>query len=367
MAHIVIDARRMNSSTGHYAEFLVEYLQDFDQKNDYTVVLLEREKDFWKPRAKNFKVITTTADHYTFPEQLSFARLLYSLKPDLVHFTMPQQPLLWFGNRVTTVHDTTLIRYENIDMNPIVYKIRKTIFTLLMRNVIRRSQKILIPTNYVKNDLDDWTKHRYSNKFALTYESGDMIHAEPESIKGLVGKRYLFFVGNAFPYKNVGLIVDAFAKLKQKYPDMHLALAGKKDFFYEEIEKSVVERGIKDVHILGYISDGEKRWAMQNALSYVVASLSEGFHIPLLEAMHEKCPVISSDATCLPEVGGDAPIYFDPYSKNELVNAVIKLVEMPTIRGEMIEKGIENTKRFSWKKMAEETYQVYVNTLGSGM
>lgn len=359
MSNIVIDARRMNSSTGHYAEFLVEYLQDFDQKNDYTVVVLEREKDFWKPRAKNFKVITTNADHYTFAEQLSFARLLYSLKPDLVHFTMPQQPLLWFGKRVTTIHDTTLIRYENIDQNPIIYKLRKLIFTGLMRNVIWRSKKVLVPTNYVKDDLDEWTRHRHPDRFALTYESGDMINSTPEPIKALVGKQYLFFVGNAFPYKNVGRIVDAFGVLKKKYPDMHLALAGKKDFFYEQIEADVRARNLTDVHILGYVSDGEKRWAMQHALGYVVASLSEGFHIPLLEAMHEKCPVISSDATCLPEVGGDAPIYFDPYSTNELVNAVIKLVEMPGMRGEMIEQGIENTKRFSWKKMAAETKTVY--------
>lgn len=363
MSNIVIDARRMNSSTGHYAEFLVEYLQDIDHDNQYTVILLEKEKNFWEPKADNFTVVTTTADHYTISEQLTFARLLYSLKPDLVHFTMPQQPILWFGNRVTTVHDTTLIRYENIDMSPAIYKIRKAIFTVLVRNVIQRSRKVLVPTDYVKNDLDEWTGHRYENKFIRTYESGDMIHAEPEPIQDLVGKKYLFFVGNAFPYKNLGLIVDAFAELKKKYPDLHLVFAGKKDFFYEQIEKQVNELGVADVHILGYISDGEKRWVMQNALSYVVASLSEGFHIPLLEAMYENCPVISSDATCLPEVAGDAAIYFDPYKTEALVEAVTKLVEIPGLRADLIKKGTENTKRFSWKKMAQETRRIYLDTL----
>lgn len=363
MAHIVIDARRMNSSTGHYAEFLVEHLQDLDHDNRYTIVLLEKEKDFWKPRVDNFKVVTTTADHYTLSEQLTFARLLYSLKPDLVHFTMPQQPIFWFGKRVTTVHDTTLIRYENIDMNPVVYKIRKAIFTILVRNVIGRSKKVLVPTDYVKNDLDEWTNHHYKNKFVRTYESGDMIHAKPEPIKELTDKRYLFFVGNAFPYKNLGRIVDAYAELKKTYPDLQLVFAGKKDYFYEQIEKSVNERNIKDVHILGYISDGEKRWVMQNALSYVVASLSEGFHIPLLEAQYENCPVISSDATCLPEVAGDGAIYFDPYKTEGLVKAVTKLIETPGLREDLIKKGTKNTKRFSWKQMAQDSKAVYDSVL----
>jgi glycosyltransferase involved in cell wall biosynthesis len=186
-----------------------------------------------------------------------------------------------------------------------------------------------------------------------------MINSAPEPIQEIDGKQYLFFVGNAFPYKNVGLIVDAFAKLQQTYPDMHLALAGKKDFFYEQIEKDIRERNITNVHILGYVSDGEKRWAMQNALSYVVASLSEGFHIPLLEAMYENCPVISSDATCLPEVAGDAALYFDPYDTDALVSAVKKLIENPGLRNELIQKGTENTKRFSWQKMAAETKTAY--------
>jgi glycosyltransferase involved in cell wall biosynthesis len=357
--HIVIDARRINSSTGHYVERLIDELQTLDSKNRYTVIVLEREKDFWKSKSQNFKILTTTADHYTFAEQLSFASLLYSLKPDLVHFTMPQQPLLWSGRRVTTIHDTTLIRYENLDQNPVIYKIRKFIFTRLMRNVIRRSQKILVPTDYVKNDLDEWTHYKYSNKFVRTYESGDMIHADPEPISELDGKRYLFFVGNAFPYKNVGRIVEAFAELKKTYPDLHLALAGKKDFFYEQIEKQVHEHGIADVHILGYISDGQKRWIMANATSYITASLSEGFHIPLLEAMYERCPVISSNATCLPEVAGDGALYFDPHSTQALVDAVTKLIETPGLRDELISKGSENTKRFSWAKMAQETKSVY--------
>ena len=359
MSRIVIDARRMNSSTGHYVERLVHELESIDQDNEYIVILLEKEKDFYTPSVKNFSVVTSSSDHYTFAEQLKHVWLLYQLKPDLIHFWMPQQPLLYFGSRVTTIHDTTLIRYENIDMNPIIYKIRKAIFTFLLRNVIARSERVLVPTEYVRGDLDSWTRGKYTSKIITTHESGDMIHAEPETLKTLEGKRFLFWVGNAFPYKNIPRIVDAYAVLKQKYPDLELALAGKKDGFYDAIEADVRQRGIEGVHFVGYISDGEKRWAMQNARAYVCASLSEGFHIPILEAQYESCPVITSDATCLPEVAADTALYFDPNSTDELVSAVEKLFDTPGLREELIQKGHENTKRFSWRKMAEETHDTY--------
>ncbi|TAH32915.1 glycosyltransferase family 1 protein [Candidatus Saccharibacteria bacterium] len=359
MSRIVIDARRMNSSTGHYVERLVHELEAIDQENEYIVILLEKEKDFYVPSAPNFSVVTTTADLYSLGEQTSLALLLYKLKPDIVHFWIPPGPFFYFGPRVTTIHDTTLIRYENIKGNPIVYRLRKAVFTFLLRNNIHRSKRILVPTEYVRSDLDKWTKGRYSSKFITTLEAGDMIQDEPEPIKALEGKQFLFWVGNAFPYKNVSRIVEAYATLKQLYPDLELGLAGKKDHFYAAIENDVNARGIEDVYFLGYISDGEKRWAFQHACAYVCASLSEGFHIPLLEAQYESCPVITSNATCLPEVAADAALYFDPHSTSELVDAARKLFDTPGLREELIAKGHENTKRFSWRKMGEETHDTY--------
>lgn len=357
--HIVIDARHINSSTGHYVERLLDELQLLDTTNKYTVIVLDKEKDYWKPTSSNFTVKSIDADWYTFSEQLKLAQLLYKLKPDFVHFSMPQQPLLWKGRRVTTVHDTTLLHYENIDINRYVYKVRKAIFTNLLRNVLSRSEYVFTPTEYVKNDLNKWTHEKYVNKFVVTPEAGDMIHAKPEVVKKLKGKQFLFFVGNAFPYKNLDRIVSAYSEIKHTYPDLQLVFAGKKEFFYEQLEMSVGERKIPDVHFLGYISDGEKRWLFQHATAYVCASLSEGFHIPMLEAMHEECPVISSDATCLPEVGGNAPLYFDPTNTDELVDAITRLLKDPSVRNELLKKGIKNTKRFSWGKMAKETYKIY--------
>jgi glycosyltransferase involved in cell wall biosynthesis len=363
MAHIVIDARLISASTGHYSEHLLNQLQTIDTTNHYTVVVLEKEKDHWKPTAKNFTVTTAPYKNYTFGEQLGFALFLYRLKPDLVHFTMPQQPLLWLGRRVTTVHDLTLVRFENIDQNVVVYKIRKFLFAALLRNVMWRSKVNLVPTEYVRQDILSWTKGTRVAPIVVTHEAGDPLHDKPTPVQKLKEVPYLFFVGNAFPYKNLWRTVDAYRELKKRHPTLQLAFAGKKDYFYEELEARIQSENIKDVHILGYVSDGEKRWLFANAVAYVTSSYSEGFHIPMLEAMYERCPVVSSNATCLPEVGGDAARYFDPASTKQAVAAIEPLMTDQALRSDMIARGTTQVKQFSWRRMAEQIHEQYVSAL----
>lgn len=361
---IAIDARIINSSTGRYVERLISHLEELDAPHEFIVLVLKKDRDYWKPRKPNFSVQIADFPSYSFAEQIGFAAFLYKLKPDLVHFCMPQQPLLYFGKRITTVHDLTLVRFENIDMNPIIYKIRKQIFTFLLKNVIRRSQVVLTPTEFIRQDVLDFTSHNFAEKVSVTLEGWDRLAEHATPVSALKGAPFLFFVGNAFPYKNLNRLVDAFALLQKKHPALHLALAGKKDIFYEQLAAYATHRGItKNFHILGYISEAEKRWMFQNAEAYVVASLSEGFHIPGLEAMSEDCPVISSDATCLPEVYAEAALYFDPYSVDALVEQIERILTDKKLRQQQIKAGQKRLKEFSWRRMARQTLDAYKRVL----
>jgi glycosyltransferase involved in cell wall biosynthesis len=357
---IAIDARFINTSTGRYVERLLTYLEKLDAPHDFMVIVPSKDKTYWRPTKPNFRVITHDAPSYTFAEQLNFALFLYAQKVDLVHFCMPQQPLLYFGKRITTIHDLTLVRFDNIDMNPLVYRARKLIFTLLLKNVIWRSKAILTPTEYVRQDVLKFSSPRYINKVIPTLEAWDQIADQPEEISALKNKPFIFFVGNAFPYKNHKLIVDAFKHLYDTYPDLQLVFTGKKDIFYERIADYVAQSGVAGrTHILGYVSEGEKRWLFQHGTAYVVASLSEGFHIPGLEAMAENCPVISSNATCLPEVYANAALYFDPHDATELAEKITLVLTNPNVRQELITAGNKRLKDFSWKRMAEQTLAQY--------
>lgn len=364
MKTILIDARTIDSSTGHYTQSLLHYINAYyADKYNFVVLTPKKTLQKWMKTYPRLRVDPADEKSYSVAEQTSFVARLESYHPDLVHFTMPQQPFLWVRPAVTTIHDLTLVRYDNIDMNRIVYKMKKGVFISLIHTVIMRSKAIITPTQFVKDDIIAYMGKRYADKIHVTLEAGDPMGVEPKAIKQLDGKQFLLFVGNAFPYKNVRRIIDAYAKLKKRYPDLHLALAGKKDFFYKEHESYVESKKIPDVHFLGYISDEEKRWALNNCEAYISASLSEGFNMPLIEAMYEQSPVIVSDATCHPEVVGEAGLYFNPNSTSDLVEKIEQLINNPKLRKELIAKGNKRVKDFSWEKMTQETVAVYDSIL----
>ena len=110
---IAIDARIIYTSTGRYVERLLHHLQTLDSTNKYIVLLLVKDYDKWQPQAGNFSKQLADFKPYTFQEQVGFYQLLQSLNADIVHFTMPQQPLLYSKPHITTIHDLTLVDYVN--------------------------------------------------------------------------------------------------------------------------------------------------------------------------------------------------------------------------------------------------------------
>ncbi len=360
--HIVLDTRIIETSTGRYMQRLLENLNDHHQSKAvrYTALVPSKHVKKWQTRLPHIAIVAADQKWYSFAEQWSLLWQLRRLKPDLVHFTMPQQPLFYTGKAITTVHDMTLIRYNTNDGgNELAYRLKKLVFLGLLHVVMRRAVSILVPTNFVKDDLGAFFGKKFLPKITVTPEAGEIPSVQPVALSQFADMRYFCFVGNAFPYKNIRQLVLAHEHVLKSHPDVHLLLAGKKDSFYEELEAFAKSRGITNVHFLGFISDGEKRWMLQHAVAFMTASLSEGFCIPLLEAMHEDCPVIASNASCLPEVAGDAALYFDPHSETQLADRMIELLTHQTLRTTLIEKGSSRAGSFSWQRMTEQTYNVY--------
>jgi glycosyltransferase involved in cell wall biosynthesis len=362
MARIVIDARESGTTTGRYVDKLIEYL--YKLKPDFEIIILTKSPrlDYIKKIAPGFKAVESNFKEFSSAEQLGLFRQLKSLKPDLVHFAMDRQPILYRGRVIATMHDLTTTRFNNPAKNRLVFKSKQQVYKRVLKDVARKSLYVITPSEFVKHDVAQYAKIDESKIF-VTYEAADKISAPAEPIKNLTSKNFIMYVGRPLPHKNLWRLVEAFAQLKPAHPDLRLVLAGKKDGLYEQLERKVKKHGISNVVFSGFVSEGQLRWLYQNTAAYVFPSLSEGFGLPPLEAMVHGAPVISSNATCLPEINGPAALYFDPLDSRDMAAKINQLLVNPDLRSELIKKGAAQAGKYSWRRMAEQTLDIYNKAL----
>lgn len=361
MKHIVIDARIINSSTGRYVERLLHYLQEVDTQNLYTVLVPTKDINFWTPTASNFTVYATDFANYSLGEQIGFKKLLDHIKPDLVHFCMPQQPVMYTGAKVTTFHDLTLLNTYNSDKNWLIFHAKQLVGRFVFKRVASTSQQIITPSEFTKNELVAFAGIS-PDKVTVTYESADVSIDSVEPYKHPF-KHFLLYVGQQSDYKNIRRLGDAHQRLIKKYPNLGLILVGKKNASALQTEAYFTERQYKNILFTDFIPDSQRDWLYTNASAYVFPSLMEGFGLPGLEAMGYGAPVVSSNATCLPEVYGHAAHYFNPNDTTDMARAIDEVLDNDMLRSEMIKEGYAQLKKYSWRRMAEQTQAVYTKAL----
>lgn len=362
---IVIDAREWSTSTGRYINKLVRCLEELDQQNEYSVLLKPSDIRNWEPRNLNFKKLTSPYREFGFGEQIGFKRQLTKLKADLVHFGMTQQPILYRGRTITTIHDLTTARFKNPTKNPLTFAFKQHVYRRVIKRVSKHSSLIIVPSEFVKQDLIHFTGVK-PEKIVVTYEAADQISEAAMPLSELSGdkKQFIMYIGRSTPHKNLERLIEAFRLIQPQHNELLLVLAGKKDANYQRIQKKVDKNAIKNVIFTDFVSEGQLRWLYENCEAYIFPSLSEGFGLPGLEAMLHGAPVISSNASCLPEIYGDAVYYFDPLNIQSMADAINAVLINRNVRSELIQKGRQQAAKYSWQSMAERTLQVYKEVLG---
>lgn len=358
---IAIDARESGTSTGRYVDSLIQNLLD-NRDHEYTLLLKKHRLNIYGDLPKNFRAIECNYKEFTFGEQLGYAWMLYRLNADLVHFPLANHPILYFKKSVIGILDLTTLRFYNPAKNRYVFWIKQKVYALVILIATIKAKHIITISNYVRDDIVK-NFHVRESKITTTYNSADSLPTPAKPVDGLLNKRFIMYVGRHQPHKNLERLIRAHQILLKNFPELVLAIVGKEDDATKVLRTKIP--GSNNVVFTGFVGDDQLRWLYEHTSSYVFPSLSEGFGLPGLEAMVHGAPVASSNATCLPEIYGDAVLYFDPMNIDDIAEKIETIINNKEVRNDLVRKGKIQAAKYSWKRMAEQTLGVYEEALGS--
>ncbi|OGM08290.1 hypothetical protein A2W13_02465 [Candidatus Woesebacteria bacterium RBG_16_36_11] len=371
---IVIDARLYgleNAGLGRYVINLVKEIAEIDKKNNYVIFL--RKKYFNELKLpENWKKVLTDFRHYSFLEQILLPFYIYKEKPDMVHFPHFNVPIFYFGDYIVTIHDLLMHSFKGIEVttrNKCFYLLKRLGYKIVFGVAVKRSKKILVPSNVVKNELADCYK-LHSNKVDVTYEGLDeeFVDSNLKEDKVLeefnIEKPYLIYVGNAYPHKNLDKAIEAVKVFNNdEKKNLTFAIVSSRNIFVQRLKEKVDKTNSDSfIKILGFIPDNKLGVVYKNSLAFIYPSLSEGFGLQGLEAIASGTLVLASDIPVFKEIYNGHVLYFDPLRVDSIKDAINKAFVIDVEqRKRIIAEGKSFIKRYSWDKMARETLSVYEN------
>ena len=282
-------------------------------------------------------------------------------KADLYYFpqtiTLPAN--LPCDKTVVTIHDILHIKNKQArQFHPEATAQVKRIIDYIVK---REDVLITAVSKSTKDDLIEYAGID-SDRITVVYEAYNKQLYWPQENKQVlddlgIKKPYILYLGGLDAHKGLDVLCKAFDILDNR--DIQLVLAGGKCTWYDidTVVNSVKRK--TDVILTGYVSDDQKRVLMSMAEVFVFPSFYEGFGLPVIEAMACGAPVIASNITSLPEVGGDAAVYFEAGNDEELKEKIDKLLDDGLLRNELKEKSLEHSKLFSWDSTAENIEKVF--------
>jgi glycosyltransferase involved in cell wall biosynthesis len=338
-------------------EYSYQVIKNLREKLGVSQVVLYLKKnqklDFslpvnWKIKVINYSYLWT---------QLGLSLELLFHPVDVLFVPAHVVPIIHPKNTIVTIHG---LEYE---FCPEAYSFWERLYMhWSIKMSCRWSKKIVAVSENTKKDLIELYK--------VPEDKINIIHeGVPENFKfeildsksnsnGQISnhKPYFLFIGRLEKRKNIEGIVEAFEILKEKHKLPHkLILAGKFGYGQDDIQDKIDNSKHKNEIVLpGFIKDEEKGEIIKNADVFLFPTFYEGFGLPILEAQVLGVPVVTSNKSSLPEVGGESVFYADPYEPEVIADAVFRLVNSQNIKDDIIKKGHENVKRFSWEKCADQ-------------
>ena len=357
---IVIDFRIFGTKPGGLGRYNQEFLNELKKldKSNHYILLFKEAPEINLP--DNFEIKICDCHWYGIKEQIVLPWVLYQLKPDLVHFPHFNVPILYTGNFVVTIHDLIMTKFPSrkaSTLNTAWFKIKYWFYKQVIRNAVKNSKKIIAVSKFTAKDIKEHFKldDTEAKKIEVVYEgvsTDSSSQAEPFNLP----QNYFLYIGNAYPHKNLEFLIEVFKEFWQKHPEYYLILVGQKNYFYERLAKDI---NCPNIIFTGYMSDDKLDSYYKNAKAYIFPSLYEGFGLPPLEAMSYGLPVLSSDASSLPEILGHSALYFDPKDREDLKKKMFEVINDNDLRNNLIRAGYKQIDKYSWRKMSEGILEIY--------
>ena len=277
-----------------------------------------------------------------------------------LHFDMP------LGMRkikqVVTIHDLYPLTLKGY-----CRRAKRAYFHWISKSSCRRAERIIAISHHTKKDIIECLN--------IPEEKIEVIHQgfsdryrpveDPDALQNIRRKhrlppRYILYTGIHKPHKNLQRLVEAFARLDQRFADFHLIMTGPITDDTDQLKAKANQLGIADkLHFIGLVPMEDLPAIYTLADLFVLASLYEGFGVPPLEAMACGTPVACSSATAIPEVVGDAGRLFDPYSIDDIAAKISEALQYDVNHTRLRQKCLTQAAQFSWTKTAQKTYALY--------
>ena len=365
---IGIEAQRIFRKNKHGMDYVVlqeiKELQQMDTTNEYYVFVKPGE-DRCVESTKNVHVIELNCPTYPLWEQWALPRAAKKYGVDILHCTSNTAPIWCNIPLVLTLHDIIFLEprdkqnhslyqnmgwfYRRLDVPRILDKCRRiiTVSNFEMENII---SKLNIPRErmaMIYNGYNDWFKPLEDKKDVYKMYI-------PE-------EGYFFFLGNTDPKKNTERTLVAYSKyLKLSDVKRKLLMADlDKEYLDGIIERNKIDNIRENIVMPGYIVNSDLPYIYNNAFAFLYTSLRESFGIPLLEAMACGTPVITSNTSSMPEIGGQDAILINPESSDEITEMMLRLEKDQDFYEQQKQIGLERAKLFSWRKTAENLLKLY--------